>query len=337
MGQDNHGFRSCAPCAPTSSIRTRVTTTARLQPVKAGFPTQRLNPAKNALRLKPCYATEPEEGCKIDAEEFDGCTLADLELMYVDALWNFYHPDTKGQFTLSDDDFDRLKDELYWQGSGFPTLRREEIEFVEASIAYARGKPVMSDDEYEKLKKDVQSKGEKRADVTALLLYTKGRQLLEADEYDLLAGEMKNLGIEVGLRGAACTLSKTPDVLKSDTETLIKMYAGLGAIPTGIGLASTLALSLLFGGPTITPQSLLFSFGIGAVLTVQLARYLDLHNSQVLVGQCPCCETEIKQFFGGEEPKASVTQKCSVCGTSVDIDRESKKLSLSSGPEFINA
>jgi len=322
-------------CAPTASIRSRAVTSARMQPSKA-FSTQRLTPGKSALRLKPCFATEAEDGCKVD-DNFEGCTLADLELMYVDALWNFYHPSTKGQFTLSDEDFDRLKDELYWQGSGFPTLRREEIDFVEASIAYARGKPVMSDEDYEALKNEVQAKGEKRADVTALLLYTKGQQLLEEDEYELLAGEMKKLGIEVGLRGAACTLSKTPEGLTPDYQTLLKMYAGLGAIPSAIGLASTLALSLLFGGPTITPQSLLFSLGIGAVLTVQLARYLDLHNSQVLVGQCPCCETELKQFFGGEEPKDSVTQKCSVCGTSVDINREAKKLTLSSGPEYINA
>jgi hypothetical protein len=60
-----------------------------------------------------------------------------------------------GQFNLSDEDFDRLKDELNWQGSGFPTLHREEIEFVEASIAYARGQPVVSDEQYDVLKRSV--------------------------------------------------------------------------------------------------------------------------------------------------------------------------------------
>ena len=28
--------------------------------------------------------------------DIESCTLADLELMYVDALWSFYHPDTRG-------------------------------------------------------------------------------------------------------------------------------------------------------------------------------------------------------------------------------------------------
>lgn len=50
-----------------------------------------------------------------------------------------------------------LRGSFVWlQGSGFPTLHREEIDFVEASIAYARGEPVVSDEEYENLKTKVQ-------------------------------------------------------------------------------------------------------------------------------------------------------------------------------------
>jgi hypothetical protein len=58
-------------------------------------------------------------------------------------------------------------------------LRRVEIDFVEAALAYARGEPVISDADYDVLKTKVLAAGEKRADVTALLLYTKGNQLLE--------------------------------------------------------------------------------------------------------------------------------------------------------------
>jgi hypothetical protein len=57
-------------------------------------------------------------------------------------------------------------------------------------------------------------RGEDRKDVTALLLYTKGVQLLEPDQYELLRDEMTKLGIEVGLKGATCTLSKTSEELK---------------------------------------------------------------------------------------------------------------------------
>jgi hypothetical protein len=59
----------------------------------------------------------------------------------------------------------------------------------------------------------VRRRGEDRKDVTALLLYTKGEQLLDADQYELLRDEMTKLGIEVGLKGATCTLSKTSEEL----------------------------------------------------------------------------------------------------------------------------
>lgn len=66
------------------------------------------------VRLVAARADSKDLGaCELDVLE--ACTLADLELMYIDALWTYYHPDTKGQFNLSDEDFDRLKDELYWQ------------------------------------------------------------------------------------------------------------------------------------------------------------------------------------------------------------------------------
>jgi hypothetical protein len=41
-------------------------------------------------------AAELGETCGVTPADIESCTLADLELMYVDALWSFYHPDTKG-------------------------------------------------------------------------------------------------------------------------------------------------------------------------------------------------------------------------------------------------
>jgi len=271
--------------------------------------------------------------------DLEGCSLADLELMYVDALWNYYHPDTKGNFTMSDADFDRLKEELYWQASGFPSLRKDEIEFVEASIAYARGEPVMSDEEYETLKTQVRGRGEKRNDVTALLLYTKGQQLLEPAEYDKLADEMQKLGIEVGLKGASCTLTKTPETLEPDTESLTKMYAGLGAAPTLITFAIISILNAPWHGfhPYVTFSGFLWGCGISAAATYALVRYLGLHNTQILVGKCPCCETDMKQLFAGDEPADMYEKSCPVCGTGCEISRKDMKMKLAGGDLFISA
>jgi hypothetical protein len=75
----------------------------------------------------------------------------------------------------------------------------------------------VSDEQYEVLKRSVRRRGEDRKDVTALLLYTKGVQLLEPEQYEALRDEMTKLGIEVGLKGATCTLSKTSESIKVRT------------------------------------------------------------------------------------------------------------------------
>merc|ERR1712217_998434 len=60
--------------------------------------------------------------------------------------------------TISNDEFDALKKELDSRGSGFPSLRRDDIKFVEAYLANSRGKPILSDLEYEQLKSKVFAK-----------------------------------------------------------------------------------------------------------------------------------------------------------------------------------
>jgi hypothetical protein len=70
----------------------------------------------------------------------------------------------------------------------------------------------------QELKRKVKAVG-KRDDVTALLLYTKGQQLLDKEQYDKLGDEMRALGIDVGLRGATCTISNTSPELQAVRRT----------------------------------------------------------------------------------------------------------------------
>ena len=342
--------------------------------------------------------------CSID--DPSSCSLADLEMMYVDALWSFYNG---GSFSLSDEQYDRLREELNWQGSGFPTLRRYEVEFVQAAISFARGEPVVSDEEYESLKRKVKAAG-KRDDVTALLLYTKGQQLLEQEQFDRLADEMKKLDIDVGLRGATCTLSNTSPDLTSvrkegktrrererrtigqrktprhalvcnsshnryrraapepdqsaagcffllfffalllnsslsrgnapcsydpslqDAGTLSKAYLAMSTIPVIIGFVPYIA-AVLLGKTDVFPVTYGAGFAVafGVVVTSAIVNYTGLQNGEVLVGQCPCCDSEIKQFFGGEEPAESVQYKCMVCGTESVLDRKERKITTAGG------
>lgn len=60
--------------------------------------------------------------------------------------------------------------------------------------------------------------GGKRTDVMALLLYAKGQQLLDPEKYEDMKEDMIKLGIDVGMKGASCTLSQTSDKLSLDVE-----------------------------------------------------------------------------------------------------------------------
>ena len=268
----------------------------------------------------------PELGVSCSIDDPSSCSLADLELMYVDALWNYYNG---GKFTLSDEDYDRLREELNWQGSGFPTLRRYEIEFVQAAISYSRGDPIVDDEKYEELKRRVKAAG-KRTDVTALLLFVKGKELLDEAEFELLGNEMKKLGIDVGIRGATCTLSATSPALENDTGSVITMYSALAAVPLAVGLAPSILLGLL-GVHIPGGLSVGFAVALCLILTAKLINYTNLQNAEILVGSCPCCEMPIKQFFGGEKPATTFEHKCSACGTSCVLNREKRLIETAGG------
>ena len=314
-------------CPTARSVR-RVTILASAKPAVAvrRAATQRRG-ATIAVRsapeeVSPNASISPS--CSID--DPSSCSLADLEMMYVDALWNYYNG---GDFTLTDEQYDRLREELNWQGSGFPTLRRYEVQFVEAAISYARGDPKVSDKEYEELKRKVKAAG-KRDDVTALLLYTKGQQLLEPEQFNQLRDEMSKLSIDVGLRGATCTLSNTSADLIADSGTVTKMYAALAIVPSLIGIVPYLGATV-FGVDVPPAAGLGFAATIALGLTSMIVNYTNLQNATILTGQCPCCEEPIKQFFGGENPATSVDYKCPVCGTESKLDRVELKIKEAGG------
>merc|ERR1719161_1075975 len=91
--------------------------------------------------------------------------------MYIDAIWAYYE---KSNMTISNEQFDALKKELDSRGSGFPSLRRDDVKFVEAYLANSRGEPILSDDEYEQLKNRVFTKG-RVEEVAEFLRHIKSR------------------------------------------------------------------------------------------------------------------------------------------------------------------
>jgi len=278
-------------------------------------------------------ATAEPEPCKLD--DIEQCSVAELQVLYVDALWNYYNG---GKALLSDEEFDRIKTELCWQGSGFPTLRRWEVEFVQAALSYYRGEPVVSNEKYEELKQKVKDSG-KRQDVTAMLLYTKGQESLSPEQFQNFADEMRKLGMDVCIQGKdlQCTLSDTTDQLQNDAREVIAMYSAIGLIPQGLMLSAWGLLTALVGGPgaLLTQAGTIPAAGLaGAGLTAVMIKYLGLDKPEVLLGTCPCCESEVRAFFGPQTPNQQDV-KCETCGTPMTFSSEDRRIVSAGGFSYL--
>eukprot|EP00471_Norrisiella_sphaerica_P005029 CAMPEP_0184486916 /NCGR_PEP_ID=MMETSP0113_2-20130426/8789_1 /TAXON_ID=91329 /ORGANISM="Norrisiella sphaerica, Strain BC52" /LENGTH=492 /DNA_ID=CAMNT_0026868995 /DNA_START=250 /DNA_END=1728 /DNA_ORIENTATION=+ len=285
------------------------------------------------LRAVDTSSEEERVSCKID--DIENCSVAELQVLYVDALWNYYNG---GKWKLSDAEFDRIKSELCWQGSGFPTLRRWEVEFVQAALSYYRGEPVVSDEKYEALKQKVRESG-KRQDVTAMLLYTKGQEALTPEQFEKFSAEMRNLGMDVCVQTDAlqCTLSDTTDKLQNDVREIINMYSAIGVIPQTVALSAWALLSLLVGGPggLVTNINTIPIAGLGgAAIAAIIIKYLGLDRPEFLKGTCPCCESEVMSFFGPNTP-TSQEVGCESCGTKMVLDSDLGRITSAGGFEYL--
>jgi len=273
----------------------------------------------------------------ISAVDLEQCNLAQMEEMYVDALWAYYKD---GVQLLSDEQYDKLREELQWQGSGFPTLRREEVDFVKASISYWRGEPVATDKEWKELKAKVLA-DRKRKDVTAFLLYSKGSELLDPETFQEMSQEMAKLGVTVqksGTKARELTLSITSDKLRNDIGQVLFMISALAAIPTTLCTALIWLVGIVVDFEFVPEAEWasvlslefipLFAFGVllGLAVTYRLFVFLDLQNPEILVGECPSCGSEVKLFSGGAEPQEEVPYSCKACGCNMVLNTKLRKI-----------
>ncbi|XWS49007.1 hypothetical protein CRYUN_Cryun13aG0126500 [Craigia yunnanensis] len=131
---------------------------------------------RRRLFLLPIKATADQQGkveedevvdskilpyCSLDKKEKK--SLGEMEQEFLQALQAFYY---EGKAIMSNKEFDNLKEELMWKGSSvvmlttvqisyqalFKQYGSDEQKFLEASMAYVSGNPIMSDQEFDKLK-----------------------------------------------------------------------------------------------------------------------------------------------------------------------------------------
>jgi hypothetical protein len=199
---------------------------------------------------------------------------------------------------VTDEEFDKLKEDLQWNGSPLVVVNRKEATYLAAVGAYLKGSPILSDSEFDSLKLELKEAGSKFAVETEPKCY-----------------------IDTGI----CKVTLQEDKFRSNL-----LYA-----PAGILLAiGWLGVGFEIIEPVIRINPLLL-FALGSPLIYSGAKTITeqfiFENKFVAYGPCPNCEFENRVYFGnilgveGFTKEAEV--KCPNCKTLFTVQRSTLRAS----------
>ena len=222
-------------------------------------------------------------------------TTTEKERIFIEALQSYY---VSGRSVLSDDDFDQLKEDLIWEGSEYATLDRSETKFLQAMSAYSKGSPIMSDTEFDELKTSLKSQG-------SIVAVSKEPRCY----------------IDTGV----CSVT-----FREDRFRELILYAP----------ATFVSLILWTGGlyelvPASRGLNPLLTIVVGLPIVLTIAQYLTekviFNEPFIAQGPCPNCNVNNRIFFGDilgvDGPGPSATVSCTNCGASLEIDRNTLRVS----------
>jgi hypothetical protein len=228
-------------------------------------------------------------------------SVGEMEQEFLDAMRSFYYD---GQASISNEEFDALKEELMWEGSQVVILSAAEQKFLEACMAYAKGKPVISDEEYEALKLELKRQG----------------------------SQVTSEGPRCSLRSGKMYADASPDYVKMALVNIPALFATLTAVALldyFSGRAVTYAVELP-GAP-----GFLFTWAIliPAIYTMTTGITNFVVRDWVIVkSTCPNCGAENSAFFGDvfvvSGPKDVVTTDCAGCQSQLQWDNDSRNVSV---------
>lgn len=237
--------------------------------------------------------------CSIDKKEKK--TVGELEQDFLQALQSFYY---EGKATMSNEEFDNLKEELMWEGSSVVMLSSSEQKFLEAAMAYVSGKPIMTDKEYDELKL-----------------------------------QLKIDGSEIVVEGPRCSL-RSKKVYSDLTVDYVKMFllqvpAAVVALGLFFFLDDITGFEITYLLELPEPFSFIFTWFAALPLIFYLSQAFTnaiVKDFLILKGACPNCGTENTSFFGTILSIASGgvtnTVKCTNCGTPLVYDSKTRLITL---------
>jgi len=238
-----------------------------------------------------------DEFCLVDSETGTPILLTreEKERIFLDSIQSYYFT---GAAKITDSEFDKLREDLSWEGSALVTLSRNETLFMNAMQAYIKGNPILSDQQFDDLKLSLKNTNSKLAVTAAPKCY-----------------------VDTGV----CKVSWTPDKLKQTT-----LY--LPAALIGVILWEGLLYELLEPFKDFNP---LFSLLLGwlpiQAFSQKVTEEVVFKNPMVSSGPCPSCGVDNTVFFGdvlgveGDMEESSVT--CKNCKCSLTIKRATLRVS----------
>lgn len=206
--------------------------------------------------------------------------------------------------------------------------------YLEAVYGYYNGEPLMSNEEFNILKEDLQwmgsrvivlSRDEQRF-LSAAQAYYNGKPVMGDDAFDELKTRLKRQGSGIAVqKGARCSVET--GTCFSDCQVDKLRQTVLYAPATGVGALIWAAvsfeltplrhvnplLSLLIGAPLI--------YAFGAFVTQMVLQ----RDPTIVTGDCPTCSAEQRVFFGdvlgvgGFRDVADI--KCGKCKSPLRVDR----------------
>ncbi|CAM9511766.1 unnamed protein product [Chrysoparadoxa australica] len=244
------------------------------------------------------YEREIEELCRDEycaVDEATGepilLTKGEKERIFLDSIQSFYYD---GRKVLEDSDFDKLKEDLVWEGSDVVSLNRQETLFMNAMGAYMKGKPIMEDAEFDALK----------------------ASLREAESPVAVSTEPKCF-IDTGI----CSSTFQKDRFRQAT---LYLPVGVPSLIICLGALYELVEPLRHINPIL--QLVVAAFP-AALFTRSFTESVFLSGDPMIAyGACPSCGAENRVFFGNivgvEGPKQDADLTCQSCKVSISIRKD---------------
>jgi hypothetical protein len=217
------------------------------------------------------------------------------------SLQSFYYD---GMPSITDEEFDLLKDELVWSGSKVAVLSSDEQRFLEAQMAFNKGTPIMSNEDFDKLKL-----------------------------------RLKESSSAIALQGPRCSIRSR--IMYSDAQVDYLKLVALNIPAALLVLFALFSIDDLTGFEVTKfielPQPWGPTFVWGLLLPVIYVLASSLTNlafkdALVLKAKCPSCGTENTSYFGdifvvaGSRDKNEVA--CPNCKAKLSFDAVKRQVTV---------